>query len=299
MREEESIVGRTAPRLPWYLPATLTVWSRALAVFALVLLYDLFGNPIHHHRQYYRWRCSRTLSDARSIATSVESFHVDAGHYPPMLPGSPGNGLNQLTTPTAYLTYLLPDASGAPQATRISNGAILAGLLLLFWIVAAYFANPFHRRMTEEFLEKSTLSPLDRRLRFMLRRNLAIDSLLVALMFLGIAGYCLKFRPPPGYDFSEPVPMLYATDEASTWYILGGRGLDRDIDLPLFRGDQVPTLSTEEVARQLLANPQYIFDPTNGMESSGDILWLCEGIHEAKHQLERNEGREKGSRMGR
>ena len=80
-----------------------------LIVVAIIAILAAIAVPNFLEAQV-RSKVSRVKADMRSLATGIESYAVDANHYPANRVGSKANGVAQvrncfeLTTPVAYLT---------------------------------------------------------------------------------------------------------------------------------------------------------------------------------------------------
>jgi prepilin-type N-terminal cleavage/methylation domain-containing protein len=93
-----------------------------LIVVAIIAILSAFAVPNFLNAQT-RAKISRTKGDMRSIASAIESYHVDYHAYPPGYNPLSISGLNVLTTPIAFLTsssILDPFSSpGLPESKRL------------------------------------------------------------------------------------------------------------------------------------------------------------------------------------
>jgi general secretion pathway protein G len=74
-----------------------------LIVVAIIAILAAIAVPNFLESQT-RAKASRTLADMRSIATAIESYHIDNNAYPTGYIPSVRNGLQNLTTPIAFIT---------------------------------------------------------------------------------------------------------------------------------------------------------------------------------------------------
>ena len=88
-----------------------------LIVVAIIAILAAIAVPNFLEAQT-RSKASRMKSDMRSIATAIESYHVDNNKYPlGYNTTTPRWGLTQLSTPIAYMTNpLIPDVFMPPGA---------------------------------------------------------------------------------------------------------------------------------------------------------------------------------------
>jgi type II secretion system protein G len=100
-----------------------------LIVVAIIAILALIAVPNFLEAQT-RAKVSRCLADMRSLATALESYHVDnaaypysmEGDWPPDLPRySPYRGLTHLSTPIAYITSIPQDPFMAGSPSRLDN----------------------------------------------------------------------------------------------------------------------------------------------------------------------------------
>lgn len=93
-----------------------------LIVVAIIAILSAIAVPNFLNAQT-RAKISRTIGDMRSIATAIESYHVDYHAYPPGYNPLSIFGLNVLTTPIAFLTsnrIVDPFSSpGLPESKRL------------------------------------------------------------------------------------------------------------------------------------------------------------------------------------
>ena len=74
-----------------------------LIVVAIIAILAAIAVPNFLEAQT-RSKASRARADMRSIASAIESYHVDYNHYPPGYGTAERYGLDALTTPIAFLT---------------------------------------------------------------------------------------------------------------------------------------------------------------------------------------------------
>ncbi|MCB2155218.1 hypothetical protein KQI84_10045 [bacterium] len=268
--------------LPWYLPATKIVFRVFVPLIVLMILIDALAlDPMAAEQADQYPSVARLRSDARVLQTALDQYRSDLGRYPPSMPGVPFGGLTLLPTPINERMATLPrDRSiiTRPSSMLEAFWPFVPALFLIEIIGLGVLFRRGHWLAVRSGNQEAPDSFSDSDCRSTMRRNLAVDSLLAASMICAVLTYGFMLFPKPGHNARILPAVSYATDSDSTWFIIGGRGPDCDIDWPLLKGDQVPTLSTEEVARQLLANPQYTYDPTNGTVSSGDIFRVSDNI---------------------
>lgn len=86
-----------------------------LIVVAIIAILAAIAVPNFLEAQV-RSKVARTQADMRSIATAIESYHVDHNRYPP--PSTPANmyvGYYVLSSPVAYMSTLPPDPFKKPD----------------------------------------------------------------------------------------------------------------------------------------------------------------------------------------
>lgn len=237
----------------------------SLVVVSLVLLSARWGHG--YMDMAPRSQVSRAGIDMRSVATALESYHVDHNAFPPALT----EGLlpvGMLSTPVGYLNagasdccktkHFVPKRLSAvpPGLRRFLFGSLVAALL---YGMLRIFIDPLCPRVPP--------------------RTIARDVIVIALVG-GFLGYCTMI---PSSRFSCVVtPLPPGKSDAFDYWtdgtgiaVLRSLGIDGTPDLQGFTPAELSGLprNVDDATSAILeAHPDVFYDPTNGMLSRGDLL---------------------------
>ena len=210
-----------------------------LIVVAIIAILAAIAVPNFLEAQV-RAKVSRASSDMRTIATGIESYHVDHGGYPWQNLSSrslnpPSQGLNvaggfaptleRLTTPIAYL----------------SGGSVFSD---------PFFANATYQGANlDDSVPVGNFSPLDR---------------------TSFESYWYLAREVNASNWGDPA------NEKPSWWLLSSAGPDRhQHNAGTFFNGAAVRLNRTETAIGL--TQKMIYDPTNGTVSRGSI-WRQGGV---------------------
>ena len=101
-----------------------------------------------------RAKVSRTMSDMRALVNALEMYHMDAGNYPEGRATWVDFGLDQLTTPTAYMATVPidPFAPTDPNQTPAGYGWFPATLPYYTYLWAIDPNDTLHPAISRDYL---------------------------------------------------------------------------------------------------------------------------------------------------